>query len=104
VVAVAALHEALHRPGAMVLIVSPSLRQSQETFPIVMHSDGVRYRRDVGGGEPERSISEQAPKAFKRTPRETPFSQRSEALLYSQAATINAAVDSLPRHALTRIS
>src|SRR6516165_11460594 len=38
VVAIAALHEALYRPGALALIVSPSLRQSSETFRILLRA------------------------------------------------------------------
>jgi terminase large subunit-like protein len=38
VVAIATLHEALYRPGALALIVSPSLRQSSETFRILLRA------------------------------------------------------------------
>ncbi len=36
-----ALHEALHRPGALVLLLSPSLRQSQELFLKIKQAYGV---------------------------------------------------------------
>ncbi len=36
-----ALHEALHRPGALVLLLSPSLRQSQELFLKVKQAYGA---------------------------------------------------------------
>ena len=36
-----ALHEALHRPGALILLLSPSLRQSQELFLKVKQAYGA---------------------------------------------------------------